>query len=886
MNQTSIVPALLLALATLATVIFMSGADPDRPARAPSVTPEALAERRGALVDWAVFTQEADPGKIASLIAAGDLHLHAQGLSSATVFRRLRDTPGAAYDLAYGSSAEITLNPAGPRFDNGELNPFHRPAIREALNLLVDRRHVADELYAGLAAPRLLPISTAFADYARLADRARILELRYRHDPEAARSIVRREMEALGATLEDGRWRFEGRPVRLRALIRTEDARQQVGDYLANLLTDLGFQVDRLYRTAEEASRIWIAGDPRAGDWHFYTGAWISTAINRDEAGNFAYYYTPSGRPDPLWQAYTPDPAFAALAERLERRDYTDGDQRRALMAEALELALRDSARVWLVDQLNVTPRQRELELATDLAGGVAGSRLWPYSLRFRDRLGGTVRIGVPTLLTEPWNPVDGTNWAYDQLILRATEDPVLLPDPHTGLHWPQRLRRAEVTVEEGAPVARTLDWLELNRAPTILVPNVAWVGWNRAEGRFVTVGERYPEGVTARTRTLVEYEPGFLDRRWHDGSAMSLADLVLPWILTFERADPESPLHDASYVPTFEVFARHFRGWQILSRQPLRIAIYSDQIFPDAESIVAARAPALAPWHGLALGIRAERSGELTFSSNKADRLGVEWMNLVAGPSLGILARHLQTARADGEIPYPAALSDFMADGEPAARYRALDGWWMARRHFWVGDGPFYLHDVHSSERTVVLGRFADFPDPADKWLRFARPWIPEPALDGPLTVVAGPGGTGLELTLNLTFAGRPYPNAGIDAVRYLLFDGAGQLRHEGQAGAAGPGVWRIRLDPERIAALGLGANRLEAVVTSRRVALPAFATHVFATLPPDAQDAQDAPGARDMTDTAAPGARDAPGAAAPDASDAVPGAPEAPAAAAGRPD
>ncbi len=37
-----------------------------------------------------------------------------------------------------------------------------------------------------------------------------------------------------------------------------------------------------------------------------------------------------------------------------------------------------------------------------------------------------------------------------------------------------------------------------------------------------------------------------------------------------------------------------------------------------------------------------------------------------------------------------------------------------------------------------------------------------------------------------------------------------------------------------ERIDALGAGANRLEVTVRSTRVALPRFAAHVFATIPP----------------------------------------------------
>ncbi len=36
------------------------------------------------------------------------------------------------------------------------------------------------------------------------------------------------------------------------------------------------------------------------------------------------------------------------------------------------------------------------------------------------------------------------------------------MPDPYTGLYWPQRIESAEVTEVEGLPVAKTLNWVDL----------------------------------------------------------------------------------------------------------------------------------------------------------------------------------------------------------------------------------------------------------------------------------------------------------------------------------------------------------------------------------------------------------------------------------------
>lgn len=803
---------------------------PEPVQQTPHMEIQDTGDRRGALVDEIVFTQESDLRKVTELIEAGTHHVFAAGINNPTIFRRIRESSRADYDISYGSSVELTINPAGPKFTDGRINPFHVPEIREALNWLVNRRHVAEEIFGGLAAPRVLPLNTTFPDYARLADTARVLELRYEYDPDRAREVIYQQMEKLGAKFEDGRWRYDGAPMQISVLIRTEDERRRIGDYIANLMEDLGFLVERLYRTAEEASRIWILGDPTLGQWHLYTGAWVSMAINRDLGDNFSYFYTPRGRPEPLWQVYEPGPELDEIADRLQRRDYKTWDERQELMARALELSMVNSARVWLVDQISVWPRAQNVQLAVDLAGGISASAFWPYTLRFLDRLGGRIVFGTPSLLVEPWNPVNGSNWLFDTMMQRGLDDPDFLPDPFTGLYWPQRIESVAVTVEQEVPVIRTHDWLTLETAEQIVVPPDTWIGWNRGEQQFVTIGEQHPEGITARSRTVVRYGDGYLERRWHDGSQISMADFLAGWLLMFERADKESPLYDEAHVSRFEVFLKHYRGWRILSREPLVIEVYSDQIYPDSEWIAAARTPGVSPWHSLAIGMRAERNGELTFSSNKADRLGVDWMNFIAGPSLGILARHLNAARAEGYVPYEAALRPFLRPGEVEARYAALVQWHEQRRHFWVGNGPFYLHSVHPVERSVVMRRVEDFPDRSDKWLHFTKPRIPVVDLDGPLVI---PAGQPAQFELEIQHEGEPFPAEEIEMARYMVFDGTGRMVLQGDAvPASESGIWRIGMSAAEMATLGTGANSLEVTVTSRGVALPTFATHGFATI------------------------------------------------------
>ena len=255
---------------------------------------------------------------------------------------------GLNFVQSFGNYDELTFNPAGPVFEGtGKLNPFAMPAMREAMNWLIDRDFIVQELYGGLAQPRYTAITPAFPDYAKLVDVARQLELEYAYNPDKAKEVMGAEMEALGAEMVDGKWNYEGEPVEIIVLIRIEDVRRDIGDYVSNQLEDSGFTVVRDYKSAADASPIWIRGNPPDGEFHIYTGGWITTAVSRDQASNFDFFYTPRGLSFPLWQAYTPSEEFDAISDRLARRDFATLDERKELFAEVLPLSLKDSIRVW-----------------------------------------------------------------------------------------------------------------------------------------------------------------------------------------------------------------------------------------------------------------------------------------------------------------------------------------------------------------------------------------------------------------------------------------------------------------------------------------------------------------------------------------------------------
>jgi len=683
----------------------------------------------GQWVDEIVMTMERSPAAAVAQLEAGAIDMFASSVGDRALFAAVMANPALRAFLGFGSFTDLTLNHGGdkPYFNDGRLNIFGVPAIREAMNWLIDREHIAQEIMGGLAVPKYTYINSAFPDADRYPDLIAEMEELYAYNPAKGEAVITAELTKLGATKVDGRWTYGGEPIVLRFTIRVEDERRLIGDYISDQLEKIGFTIIRHYGTSAELAPLWIRSDPRDGLWDLYTGGWISTVIVRDMGPGFDQFHTPRVLPWPLFSTIavqTTDPVLWDSTDRLARRDFTSMAERAKLFDTTIRHANAYANIIWLVDRNTFSPARANLYTAADLAGGPHGSHIWAHTLQFQKdgvpQMGGRVRVATPGLFTEPWNPIAGSNWVFDMTPIRATGDAGTFPDTQTGLVWPNQFERAELYIRSGLPVEKNpaSDWLTLQFVPSITVPADAWADWDAAAQRFITVGERFPGGVTdARRKSVVYYSKDAFERKLHDGSTLSVGDFIMGIILSFDRAKPESAIFDEAAVAGFNSMMAHLRGVRVITDHPtypLIIETYSSLFTLDAEIGVSTWFPYYAQgpgfWHVLAVAIMAEANRELAFSATKSRTLGVEWTNLIGGPSLPILAKHLDEMLLTGVIPYAGVLGKFITQGEVAERMGNLFTWYTAKGHMWVGNGPFFLDRFDLVAKNMLLTRFADY--------------------------------------------------------------------------------------------------------------------------------------------------------------------------------
>lgn len=799
----------------------------------------------GLAPDEIVFFEEVDQAKVLSMMETGQAHLYGNAFT-ADLYQDIQDA-GLPVTFSYGSFNEILLNPAvdendEPFFNDGRFNPFGIQDVREAMYCLIDRNYIIDEFVVGLGVARWTMLDPNFPPYASAIEATRGIELTYQHDEAKASALITQGMEAAGAEKVDGKWMYNGEPATIIALIRIEDERLEIGNYVADLLEAQGFTVDRMERKSSELAPLWLLDDPANGAWSYYTGGWISNLIDRDQGSDFDFMYTPRGWTVPLNQGFPIHlfPELDAAADALGKRDYNTVAERVDLLGQAERGAADAAWRQWLLSAASPWASSSDVRVGVDIAAGVSGAYIWAHTARFVDEngapvTGGTIQMASPSMFTQPWNPVDGSNWLYDAMIQRATEDWFGFPDPFTGLIQPHLIDSATCTVLDTIPMTATLDYVTMEKVSEIVVPADAWVDWNATDQVFITAAEKFPDGLTAKTKTEVVFVDDLFENPWHDGSTLSLEDMLLQFIMTFDRAKEDSVYYDEGEVDVFNQFISVFKGARVTSTAPLTIEVYHDSFYLDASVQAWNRigglfwpyySQGMSPWHTMAVGLKAEGAETTAFSEDKADKLGVDRQNWISGESFVLLQDQLAIASDEGFIPYEPTLGAYITADEVSTRYANLSSFIEEYGHMWVGNGPMMISEVNPMAKIITGKRFDGYLHEMDKFLVFAAPRFADIKVNGPMTATKD---VAQVLQVLLTEDGEAYPAEDIDTVKFLVLDANGEIAFSGEGDVMYDGEVHIILSQEDLAALPSGSTTVEIIAVLKPVARPSIDSFSF---------------------------------------------------------
>ena len=771
----------LVGLVAVLSLVFALGAGPPHEKPGPAV----------GKVFFKAFHVDRAPLDIQA--EAMDLYLFSLKTAAA---RELAGTPGVRIYEAPASSVSLILNPAPGR--PGELNPFAIKEIRQAVQYLVNRDFIANDIYLGMAVPMPTHVSPLDYDFLTVYDIVRRADFRY--DPEFARQIIKQEMEKAGAEVVDGVWTYNDRLVRLKFITRVEDERREVGDLIRAELKEAGFQVEPVYRQFAPAVLSVYSSDPASFEWHLYTEGWGRGAPDRYDFANINQMAAPwlgnmpGWREVGFWQYEHEE--LDEVGKRLFTGEFGSLEERNDLYRQMTELALDESVRVWLVTVVNSFPAQDSLEGVTlDLVSGPRS----PWTLREAYKPGqDELTVGHLWVWTErtTWNPIGGLGDIYSVDIWRNLSDPPLWNHPFTGIPQPFR---ASFEVDTAGPGSK------------LSVPSSA-VAWDPDADRWQEVGS----GVWATSRVVFDYSKYF-QSTWHHQQPITMADVLYSIAQGYEMAyDTEKSRIETALGVTARPFLETFQGYRVLDDQ--RLAVYVDFWHFEENYIASYASPAglSMPWEMLAaMDALVFDKRQAAYSDTAAFRFNVPWISLVMDRDARLVRRVLLEFLDEGTVPkgvFQVGGSSLVTPQEAKDRYQAALDWFEEYGHLVISDGPFFLRSYDPPAQFAELRAFREenYPFKPGDWL-FGQPEaLTIKRVEAPPVVI------GETTVLPVTVDGPGTPQ-----LDFLLFDpAAGSIVTSGQATAGADG-FTVTLGSLLTEALSPGLYQLYLLASTDALAL-----------------------------------------------------------------
>ncbi len=189
--------------------------------------------------DSVKFIQYLDENTALEEVRNGNLDIYYYRISSDRLENQ-RSREGLEVFDSTGGSYSILVNPA----ESNEFNPFSIKDVRFALNYLIDRKLIVNELLGGYGSPMISYYSSSDPEYTTIIEQLETFNFRY--NPILAEEMISSALKEKGAIKSDGKWEINHKPIEIIIFIRSDDpVRKSIGEILSSELEKIGFTVKK-----------------------------------------------------------------------------------------------------------------------------------------------------------------------------------------------------------------------------------------------------------------------------------------------------------------------------------------------------------------------------------------------------------------------------------------------------------------------------------------------------------------------------------------------------------------------------------------------------------------------------------------------------------------
>ena len=603
--------------------------------------------------------------------------------------------------LSYG----FLLNPSN---NNQTFNPFSFKEIRFALNFLIDRNFMVNDVLKGFGYSIVEPYGQFSPEYQNIVDVVEPLKIKY--NPEYASTMISDSMEKAGASLNtNGKWVYQDKPVTVKILIRNDDTiRKTFGDVVSSELEKIGFTVIKEYGDLLKANQIIYGSNPIDLNWNMYTESFVNSAFLRYNHTIVGQMYAPwmgsmPGSQNPAFWQYS-NSTIDSLTQKLVFNNYTSEEERNNLLKKAESIGIQESVRLFFARSNDPYITSNKISgLINDYSSGIANKMSFMNAQKEGSN-NDTLNIGMNQIYQGAWNIVNGCTDFFCRQIYSMVSDNPVLSNPYTGDPMPFRNNWSNLV--SSGPLNETK------------VPNdvIVWNPFNQ------TWDSNDDNNKTSLMK--ITMEPLF--SKWHNGIPMDRYDLLYSYYFPFEwSVDTKNNdrTFDAEFssltLPTLplikgvkfnennDTFDSYIDMWH-----------YDKNQLPQYGNIWASE-----PWEITAATERLVSNGKLSYSRSDANIRQNEQLSMVLPSHSELIRQELEKMKLEKFIPN--SLKGLVTVDYAIKRYDSSIQWINLHQNAVIGNGPYYLDTFNPSGGIVILKKFNDatYPYEAGYFSSFEDP-------------------------------------------------------------------------------------------------------------------------------------------------------------------
>lgn len=686
-----------------------------------------------------------------------------------------------------GGSYSILVNPA----DSEEFNPFSSREIRFALNYLIDRKLIVNELMGGYGSPIISYYGPSDPEYLTVIEQLETFNFKY--NPTLANEMISKILKERGAIKIDDKWQINEKPIAITIFIRSDDpVRKSIGEILAVELEKIGFTVKKDFGDLNKAFVVVYGSDPSELKWSLYTEGWGRSAFVRYDSVGLGQMYSPwfssmPGFNDPTYWNYQND-ELDKLTQKIYTGDFETSEKRSDIIQKAIEDGVNESVRIFVASKIDQYVANKKVSgIVNDFGAGVP-SRFTPINAKSDHN---ELNIGVKQIYQGAWNPVMGLTDSYSRHIWGIISDPATFKHPFTGETFPVR---AEWQVETAGPNDK------------LSVPKDAKM-WNPSLQRWEEVGE----GTLATSKVTFHYKFS----NWHNGEKMDMRDVLHSLYFTIEwgtQTDENDKTFDTEFTPRAAQSIQTIIAVNQIDEDTIEVYV-NYWHFDEGEIADWAVLWSSVPWEITSAMEKAVIDGKVSFSRSGATNKNVNWLSLIIPNDANLIKNYLREFKDSKFIP-PSLKEEGQNMEYFQKRYDSSIKWIDEKNHAVISNGPFYLESYSPESRTIKVVAFNDssYPFKIGEWSKFEKAEFPSIKKVQMKKIMQK--GDELSVAVNVENS---------DSILYFLTNSEGKKIKSETLEVTGNDTI-INIPSEITQDLGIGANNIKIFAISNTVLKPDF--------------------------------------------------------------